>query len=98
MILPTLGDAFGRTAFDAGTSRCGLLANFGVGYNHIDVAAAKAAGVQVSNTPGAVTDATADIAMLLMLMVGAARRRGRAHGARRAMDRLARRRSCWACT
>ncbi len=45
-----------------------LLANFGVGYNHIDVAAAKAAGMAVTNTPGAVTDATADIAMLLILM------------------------------
>jgi gluconate 2-dehydrogenase len=45
-----------------------------VGYNHIDVAAAKAAGVTVTNTPGAVTDATADIAVMLMLM--AARRAG----------------------
>jgi lactate dehydrogenase-like 2-hydroxyacid dehydrogenase len=42
--------------------------NFGVGYNHIDVVAARAAGIQVSNTPGAVTDATADIAMTLILM------------------------------
>jgi lactate dehydrogenase-like 2-hydroxyacid dehydrogenase len=45
-----------------------------VGYNHIDVAAAKAAGVVVTNTPGAVTDATADIALTLMLMT--ARRAG----------------------
>ena len=48
--------------------RCKLLANFGVGYNHIDVAAARAAGVAVTNTPGAVTDATADIALTLILM------------------------------
>jgi lactate dehydrogenase-like 2-hydroxyacid dehydrogenase len=54
--------------------RCKLLANFGVGYNHIDVAAARAAGVAVTNTPGAVTDATADIAMTLILMT--ARRAG----------------------
>lgn len=66
-ILPTLGDQFTAEAF-TGDIRCKVLANFGVGYNHIDVAAAKAAGVQVSNTPGAVTDATADIAMTLMLM------------------------------
>ena len=66
-ILPTLGDAFGAQAF-TGPLRAKLLANFGVGVNHIDVAAARAAGVQVSNTPGAVTDATADIAMLLLLM------------------------------
>ena len=66
-ILPTLGDAFAADAF-AGEVRTRLLANFGVGYNHIDVDAAWAAGVAVTNTPGAVTDATADIAMLLILM------------------------------
>lgn len=66
MILPTLGDAC--TAATMVDARCKLLANFGVGYNHIDAAAARAAGIAVSNTPGAVTDATADIAMVLMLM------------------------------
>ncbi|MCL4107727.1 UNVERIFIED_CONTAM: hypothetical protein GTU68_022188 [Idotea baltica] len=45
-----------------------MLANFGVGYNHIDAVAARAIGIEVSNTPGAVTDATADIALTLMLM------------------------------
>ena len=44
-----------------------LLANFGVGYNHIDVEAAGRAGVLVSNTPDVVTDATADIGMTLIL-------------------------------
>jgi len=74
-ILPTLGDSFDAAAFrDAGLVRCRILANFGVGYNHIDVAAATAAGVTVTNTPGAVTDATADVAVMLMLM--AARRAG----------------------
>jgi lactate dehydrogenase-like 2-hydroxyacid dehydrogenase len=68
-ILPTLGDAFGTAVFDAvDAPRCGLLANFGVGYNHIDAVAAKAKGIAVTNTPGAVTDATADIAMMLILM------------------------------
>ena len=67
-ILPTLGDAFRAGAFAGGPHRCKVLANFGVGYNHIDAAAAKAAGVIVTNTPGAVTDATADIALTLMLM------------------------------
>ncbi len=68
-ILPTLGDGFAAGAFAqaGGDIRCTVLANFGVGYNHIDVSAALAAGVQVSNTPGAVTDATADIAMTLIL-------------------------------
>ncbi|MCV2880552.1 2-hydroxyacid dehydrogenase [Actibacterium sp. XHP0104] len=69
VILPTLGDLFAADIFaDVPEPRTKLLANFGVGYNHIDVAAAREAGVAVTNTPGAVTDATADIAMTLMLM------------------------------
>jgi lactate dehydrogenase-like 2-hydroxyacid dehydrogenase len=75
LVLPTLGDRFQPDVFaDVPTPRAKLLANFGVGYNHIDVDAAKAAGVAVSNTPGAVTDATADIALALILMT--ARRLG----------------------
>ncbi|TJZ84261.1 2-hydroxyacid dehydrogenase [Paracoccus hibiscisoli] len=66
-IIPTLGDAFTAEAF-RGDVRCRLLANFGAGFNHIDVAAARAAGVGVTNTPDVVTDATADIALTLMLM------------------------------
>ena len=74
-VMCTLGDQFSAGIFaDVPDARCKILANFGVGYNHIDVAAAKAAGVTVTNTPGAVTDATADIAMTLMLM--SARRAG----------------------
>lgn len=67
-ILPTLGDCFPTEAFNAQSHRCKILANFGVGTNHIDVAAARSTGIQVTNTPGAVTDATADIAMMLILM------------------------------
>jgi len=75
IILPTLGDLFSAAVFEAANAiRCKLLANFGVGYNHIDVAAARAHGIEVTNTPGAVTDATADIALTLMLMT--ARRAG----------------------
>ena len=74
-VLPTLGDAFDARVFDdVPDPRCRILANFGVGYNHIDVDAARARGITVTNTPGAVTDATADIAMTLMLM--SARRAG----------------------
>ncbi|MCE8420915.1 D-glycerate dehydrogenase [Rhodovulum sulfidophilum] len=69
IVLPTLGDAFSADVFaDVPAPRARLLANFGVGFNHIDVAAARAAGVAVTNTPGAVTDATADIGMMLILM------------------------------
>ena len=74
-ILPTLGDLFRADVFaDVPKPRARILANFGVGFNHIDVPAARAAGLQVTNTPGAVTDATADIAMTLILM--SARRAG----------------------
>ncbi|SFX20446.1 Lactate dehydrogenase [Paracoccus pantotrophus] len=72
-IMPTLGDRFTAEAFQA-RPRCRLLANFGAGYNHIDVAAAAAAGIAVTNTPDAVTEATADIALTLILMT--ARRAG----------------------
>ena len=67
IILPTLRDAFSKEAFK-GDIKCRFLANFGVGYNHIDVDAAHAHGIGVSNTPGVVTDATADTALMLMLM------------------------------
>jgi len=69
MVMPTLGDGFDAGIFaETPKPRCRLLANFGVGFNHIDVAAATASGIAVSNTPGAVTDATADIALTLILM------------------------------
>lgn len=75
IVMPTLGDRFSAEVFaDVPNPRCGLLANFGVGYNHIDAQAAGRAGIAVTNTPGAVTDATADIAMTLILM--SARRAG----------------------
>lgn len=67
-ILPTIGDQFVAEAFEkADPIRCGVLGNFGVGYNHIDDAAAAAHGVAVSNTPDVLTDATADTGLLLLL-------------------------------
>lgn len=72
-ILPTLGDAFTADAF-AGDIRCKMIGNFGVGYNHIDVEAAARVGIAVSNTPDVLTDATADIALTLLLAT--ARRAG----------------------
>jgi len=74
-VLPTLGDLFSAAVFAGVESpRCRILANFGVGTNHIDADAARAAGITVTNTPGVVTDATADIALMLILMT--ARRAG----------------------
>jgi lactate dehydrogenase-like 2-hydroxyacid dehydrogenase len=72
-VLPTVSDKLPAAAFE-GTLRTKILGNFGVGYNHIDIAAAKAKGIVVTNTPGVLTDCTADIAMLLLL--SAARRGG----------------------
>ncbi len=85
LVMPTLGDGFDAGVLAEVTApRCRLLANFGVGFNHIDVAAAAAHGIAVSNTPGAVTDATADIALTLLLMT--ARRAGEGERLLRAGD------------
>jgi hydroxypyruvate reductase len=69
IVLPTLGDIYSEKIFKSCSKiTVKLMANFGVGFNHIDVKVANEHGVKVSNTPGAVTEATADIAMALMLM------------------------------
>jgi lactate dehydrogenase-like 2-hydroxyacid dehydrogenase len=73
-VLPTVSDRFPAALFDGDGIRTKILGNFGVGYNHIDIAAAKARGILVTNTPGVLTDCTADIAMSLLLSV--ARRAG----------------------
>ena len=74
-MIPTLGDMFSADIFaEFGRTKCKILANFGVGINHINVAAARHHGITVTNTPGAVTDATADIGLTLLLM--SARRAG----------------------
>lgn len=49
--------------------QAGLLTNFGVGLNHLDMEAAGRAQFRVTNTPGVLTDATADVALLLLLLV-----------------------------
>ena len=72
-VLPTVSDKLPAALFE-GAIRSKIVGNFGVGFNHIDIAAAKEKGVAVTNTPGVLTDCTADIAMLLLLSV--ARRGG----------------------
>ena len=74
-ICPTVSDVvINQEIFGEDSRQCRILANFGVGYNNIDADSAKQAGVVVTNTPGVLTDCTADIALSLMLMV--ARRAG----------------------
>lgn len=73
-ILPTVTDGLGPDALDVPQARTRLLANYGVGYSHIDTDAAKRLGIAVTNTPDVLSECTADLAMTLMLMV--ARRAG----------------------
>lgn len=73
VLCPTVSDRIDAAVIDGG-NRVKLIANYGVGFDHIDLAAAKAKGIAVTNTPGVLTDATADIALTLILM--AARRAG----------------------
>ena len=74
VLCPTVTDVLSAELLSAPSVRTRLLANFGVGFNHIDMAAAKTAGIAVTNTPGVLTDATAEIAMTLLL--NTARRAG----------------------
>lgn len=71
-VLPTVTDTINTEVLSQDPLRCRFIGNFGVGYNHIDMATARHRGLIVSNTPDVLTDCTADIAMLLLLM--AARR------------------------
>jgi len=70
--LVSVGDPIDAAFFAALPQKVGIVATFSVGTDHIDLAAAKANGFVIGNTPGVLTDATADIAWLLIL--GAARR------------------------
>ena len=67
-VCPTVCDSFPAEVLNVEDKRCKILANFGVGYNHIDIPAAKANELIVTNTPDVLTHSTADIAMTLLLM------------------------------
>ena len=72
VLMPTVTDKITADILSVENRRAKMIGNFGVGFNHIDIAKAKELGITVSNTPSVLTDCTADIAMLLML--GVARR------------------------
>ncbi|MDF3052541.1 MAG: 2-hydroxyacid dehydrogenase [Geminicoccaceae bacterium] len=78
-LLCTVTDRLTSDILSAEPRRARMLANFGVGFNHIDTAAAKQAGLAVSNTPDVLTEATADIAMTLLLMVSRRTGEGERH-------------------
>ncbi|WP_150047934.1 2-hydroxyacid dehydrogenase [Methylomonas rhizoryzae] len=67
-VCPSVCDSLPAEVLNVADKRCKILGNFGVGYNHIDIAAARQQGLTVSNTPGVLTESTADIAMTLLLM------------------------------
>lgn len=69
VLVPTLSDTINRDVIDALAPNLKLIANFGAGVDHIDVAYAKKRGIIVTNTPSVLTEDTADIAMTLILAV-----------------------------
>ena len=77
VLVPTVTDSIDAGLIAAAPPRLKLIANYGAGVNHIDLAAAKAKGIMVTNTPGVFTDDTADLTMALILNVP--RRLGEGH-------------------
>lgn len=69
VLMPTVTDKITADVLSVENRRANMIGNFGVGFNHIDINAAKEQGITVSNTPSVLTDCTADIAMSLLLMV-----------------------------
>lgn len=68
-VCPTVTDKITAELLDVPSPRCKILGNYGVGFSHIDLDAAKKAGITVTNTPEVLSDCTADLAMALILMV-----------------------------
>ncbi len=69
VLVPTVTDKIDATMLEEAGDRLGLIANFGAGVDHIDLAAARARKIIVTNTPGVFTDDTADLTMMLILSV-----------------------------
>jgi len=69
VIVPTLTDTIDGAMLAGAGDRLKLIANYGAGVDHIDVATARQRGIHVANTPGVLTDDTADMTMALILAV-----------------------------
>ncbi len=69
VLVPTITDQIDAGLLGQAGDKLKLIANYGAGVDHIDVATARQRGILVSNTPGVVTDDTADMTMALMLAV-----------------------------
>ena len=81
-VLPTVTDTLSSEAMDVPKLRTKILANYGVGYSHIDAETAARHNITVTNTPDVLSQCTADLAMTLLLMVA----RRAAEGAREIRD------------
>ena len=79
VFLPTVTDPVDAEVLSAEPLRAKFIGNFGVGFNHIDLDAAKARGLTVTNTPEVLTDCTADIAMTLLLTAARRTSEGERH-------------------
>ncbi len=69
VLVPTVTDDINSDVISAASDKLKLIANFGAGTDHIDVAAAHQRGIMVTNTPGVLTEDTADLTMALILAV-----------------------------
>ncbi|TQM92553.1 MAG: D-glycerate dehydrogenase [Roseinatronobacter sp.] len=69
VLVPTITDEIDATLMAQAGNRLKLIANYGAGVDHIDVHSARQRGILVANTPGVVTDDTADMTLALMLAV-----------------------------
>ncbi len=83
-VMPTVTDKIDAAVLDVVNPRARILANYGVGFSHIDIEKAREVGITVTNTPDVLSDCTADIAMTLLLC--AARRAGEGERELRAGD------------
>jgi glyoxylate reductase len=69
VLVPTITDQIDASLIAQAGDRLKLIANYGAGVDHIDIATARQRGILVSNTPGVVTEDTADMVMALILLV-----------------------------
>ena len=69
VLVPTIGDKIDSNLIKESGKRLKLIANYGVGFDHIDVFNALKRGITVTNTPNVLTEDTADMAMALILIV-----------------------------
>ncbi len=69
ILVPTIGDKIDASILSAASSKLKLIANYGAGYDHIDIKTALQRGIIVTNTPSVLTTDTADMTMALILAI-----------------------------